>query len=114
MWRENSDLEPDGQPQPWPMPVKDRVWVDSAGNQWHMRGPELTAKTMRRLLRRPDLRVLHAYGLQPREVIGAERDALLTRLSQSFSGDAPPMSDFRLGDFRTSDSQVMLVVEESC
>jgi hypothetical protein len=69
---------------------------------------------LRRLLKRADLRVLHAYGPQPVEVTGPDRDALMARVDQCFAGEAPPHNEFQLAEFRDSDRRVMLVVEEFC
>jgi uncharacterized protein YbgA (DUF1722 family) len=69
---------------------------------------------LRRLLKRPELRVLHAYGLHPSEVSGAEREALLERVERYFAGEAPPHSEFWLAEFRDDDRNVMLVIEEAC
>lgn len=79
-----------------------------------MRGSELDPKEVRRVRQRPGLRVLHAYGPEPTEPSGAEREALLTRVEQYFAGNAPPMNEFRLAEFRHEHDGVMLVVEESC
>jgi hypothetical protein len=79
-----------------------------------MRGPAIGQRELRRLLKRDEVRVLHVYGLEPVEVSGAQRDALLQRIETFFAGQAPPMSDFVLGDFRDSDRRVMVVVQESC
>ncbi len=62
----------------------------------------------------PDVRVLHCYGMHPREVAGEERNELFDRLEQFFAGLAPPMSTFDVAEFRDDDRAVMLVVEESC
>ena len=69
---------------------------------------------MRRLLKRADLRVLHAYGPQPVEVEDSERDVLMARVDRYFAGEASPHNEFRLAEFRDSDRRVMLVVEEFC
>ena len=113
MRHENSDIGPGGE-QPWPSPINERGWIDPAGGHWRMRGHELGPRDTRRLVKREGLRVLHVYGPQPREVSGSELDGLLERLSEFFAGEAPPTSEFRLGDFRNAKHQVMLVVEESC
>jgi hypothetical protein len=98
----------------WPAPIRDRRWTDRHGAQWRMRGGLLTARQARRLLRRPDVIVLHIYGFDPRLVTGLERDALTARIEEFFAGYAPPMSDFAIAEFRNGQRQVMLVVQESC
>jgi hypothetical protein len=60
---------PDG--QLWPRPIHDGHWTDDNGTDWHIRGEraaQLPHRVLRRLLKRSDLRVLHAYGLHPSEV----------------------------------------------
>jgi hypothetical protein len=100
----------------WPQPIREGQWVDDRGAHWHIRGRDIepTGPALRRLLKRTDLRVLHAYSAQPREVDGREREALLERVRRFAAGDAPPYSAFRLAEFRSEDQQVMLVIEEAC
>jgi hypothetical protein len=52
----------------WPTPIRDKNWTDRQGDRWRMRGGLLTAKQARRLLRRPDVAILHVYGLDSRQV----------------------------------------------
>ena len=100
----------------WPRPIRDGQWIDDCGIHWHIRGGgiEPTGPALRRLLKRTDLRVLHAYGAHPREVSGREREALLERVGRFAAGDAPPHSAFWLAEFRNGDRQVMLIIEEAC
>jgi hypothetical protein len=65
-------------------------------------------------MRRADVHVVRAYGMDVVEVLSGERDALLTRIEEFLAGNAPPFSDFELGDFRDSGHRVMLMVQESC
>jgi hypothetical protein len=50
--------------QSWPQPIRDGHWTDDNGTDWHIRGgrAQLPYRVLLRLLKRPDLRVLHAYG----------------------------------------------------
>ena len=100
----------------WPRPIREGQWVDDRGVHWHIRGRSIEpgGPPLRRLLKRTDLRVLHAYGTQPREVEGREREALLERVRRFAAGDAPPFSTFWLAEFRNEDRQVMVVIEEAC
>lgn len=107
-------MGPDGQARPWPTPIRDREWVDESGTTWRMRGPAIAQRELRRLLKREDVRVLHVYGLGPVELSGPDLDSLVQRIESFFAGDAPPMSDFVLGDFRDEDRRVLVVVQESC
>ena len=107
-----------GEPNPdagsWPSPMTDRQWFDDGGKCWHMRGGPLDSKRARRIMVQPDVRVLHCYGVHPKEVSEAERQALLVRVDKFFEGHAPPLSPFDLAEFRDEDRAVMLVVEEGC
>ena len=106
--------EPDPDSGTWPSPMRDRQWLDDADMSWHMRGDRLDPRRARRVMAQPNVRVLHCYGMHPKEVSGAERQALFARLEQFFEGHAPPMSTFDLAEFRDEDRAVMLVVEEGC
>jgi hypothetical protein len=111
--RQSNDL-PDGTSLEWPRPVYDRAWTDDRGTTWSMRGPELDGKAARRMVRRSDVVVLHAYGLDVAVVEGAGKTALLLRVEAYLKGRAPAFSAFELGDFRDSEGHVMLVIQESC
>jgi hypothetical protein len=102
--------------QSWPQPIRDGHWTDNNGTLWHIRGGpgQLPHRALRRLLKRRDLRVLHAYGLHPTEVSGPEREALLERVERYFAGEAPPHSEFWLAEFRDHNHHAMLVIEEAC
>lgn len=103
-------------PEPWPRLIGDGHWTDDGGTQWHIRGrrDEPPRRVLRRLLKRPDLRVLHSYGPYPAEVPGAERQALLERVERYFAGEAPPHRTFWLAEFRDENGHIMLVIEEAC
>jgi hypothetical protein len=101
--------------QPWPQPIRDGRWTDDSGTQWRVRGRGTQPpRALLRLLKRPDLRVLHAYGPHPTEVSGTQRQALLERVRRYLAGEAPPHSAFWLAEFRDDDHHVMLVIEEAC
>jgi len=58
-----TDRSPEGGLLEWPRPIYDRSWTDPrTGGARRMRGGQLEAKAARRLMRRADLLVLHAYG----------------------------------------------------
>jgi hypothetical protein len=109
---DKSEVDPDS--GVWPQPISDREWWDPVGNRWHMRGHELDPKRTHHLLKRSDVHVLHCYGMHPTEVTGSEREELLASIEEFFNGNAPPMSAFRLAEFRNDEGAAMLVVEESC
>lgn len=80
-----SDASPHGTDIEWPRPVHDGTLIDADGTTWTMRGPALEGKRARRLVRTPDVRVIHAYGLDVVE----------------------------LGELRDEDRRIMLVAQES-
>ena len=86
----------------------------STGTTWRTRGDQLDAKSARRLMRRADLVVLHAYGPRAAVLDGNERAALLNRVREFFDGNALKFTDFGLGEFRDDHLRVMLAVQESC
>jgi hypothetical protein len=102
--------------QRWPRPIRDGRWIDDNGTHWHIRGGQIQVhrRRLRRLLKRPDLRILHAYGLHPTEVSGRDRQALLEQVERYLAGEAHPHSEFRLAEFRDDNHHVMLVIEEDC
>ena len=109
-----SDVLPDGTEVEWPRPVYDGSLMDAEGTMWQMRGPALEGKRARRVVRMPDVRVVHAYGLDVVELEGEDKDELLARVEECLRGDAPPYSVFELAEFRDEDRHVMLVAQESC
>lgn len=112
--RRNETVDKAGVHHPWPEPIRDKHWTDQDGKPWRIRGGLLTAKRARRLLRQPDVIVLHVYGLEPTQVTGPVRDALIGRIERYFAGNAPPFSDFAIAEFRNDQRQIMLIVQESC
>lgn len=112
--RTNSDVGPDGQAAPWPTPIRDRQWVDAEGVVWRMRGAALGRREWVRLLKRADVRILHVYGLAPVVLSKPDAAPLIDRMEEFFAGEAPPMSDFVIGDFRDGQRRVMIIVQESC
>ena len=109
-----SDVGVDGSSYEWPRPVYDGAWVDTDGVLWRMRGGQLDARQVRRLLKRPNLRVVWAYELAVVLVHGSAREELIAKIEGHFVGHAPPHSSFELGDFRDADHRVMLLIQESC
>jgi hypothetical protein len=79
-----------------------------------MRGGVLTPREVRRLLKRPGVRVLHVYGVEPAEVEGGAAEELLTSLMAFLDGETGRFISFRVADFRDDDRHVLLVVEQSC
>lgn len=106
--------DPHAQVAEWARPMRDGTWTDPDGVCWRRRGGPLEPKAARRLIRRPEIQVVHAYGAQPRVVDGAEAADLLARVQQFLDGDSDPYSAFTLGEFRDDARRVLLIVEELC
>lgn len=109
-----SDVLPDGTEVEWPRPVHDGSLTDAGGTTWTMRGPALEGKRARRAIRMPDVRVVHAYGLDLVELEGEDKVELLTRVEEYLRGEAPPYNVFELAEFRDAEGNMMLVAQESC
>lgn len=111
--RTNSTVGPDGE-QMWPSPIRDGEWLDAEGVRWRIRGHPIGERETRRLLKRPELRVLHVFGEQPREVTGSDLARVLQDLATFHRGEASPYADFCVAEFRDEERRPLLVVEESC
>lgn len=106
--------EPDPDAGEWPSPIRDGEWFDPTGRRWPLRVLDLDVRQARRIMTRPGSRALHCYGMHPKEISGAELEALLARIDNFFDGQAPPMSHFWLAEFRDDERATMLVIEEGC
>ncbi|MGG5260355.1 hypothetical protein [Phycicoccus avicenniae] len=84
------------------------------GTEWRMRGGPIGEREVRRLLRRPNIRVLHVYGTEPLELPATEATEVLDALQDFYDGRAQPFADFVVADFRSSSHNVLIVIEESC
>ncbi len=70
----------------WPTPVYDGSLIEDDGTLWRMRGSALGDKAARKMLRRTDVRVVHAYGLNVVEVHGATKEQLLADVWEFLRG----------------------------
>ncbi|WP_344240596.1 hypothetical protein [Kribbella hippodromi] len=98
----------------YPSVIRAREWIDAAGVRWWMRGGELQGKPLARLGRDSGVRVLHVYLDDVREVPPADRISLLERVRLFERGLADDYVDFRSAEFRNTEGQKLLVIEESC
>jgi len=117
--KQTTHASPDGEPMEIRSPIRDRMFVDSRGTTWLMRRGALRWSRLQRLIRDPDVPVLHVYLDEVREVPTAERESLLTRIRPYLkpSGDGPrtdDQTDFLAAEFKADGPRSMLVVEESC
>jgi hypothetical protein len=103
-----------GWQQEWPTPIRVREWLAADGTEWRMRGGPIDERAVRNLLRRPGVKLLHVYGMEPRELDLAEGSELVASLNTFYAGKAQPHADFTVADFRDDEHNVLLVVQESC
>lgn len=103
-----------GWEQQWPTPIRDRQWLSANGTVCRMRGGPIDPRTVRKLLKRPGVHLLHVYGLEPRELALAEASDLVASLERFYADEAQPHTDFTVADFRDDEHNVLLVVQESC
>lgn len=96
-------------------PLSHKHWTAPDGTTWRRRGDgELDAGHTRRLLAERHPRVYHVYDTVAHEHSGPGLDALMAYLEEFWAGRLDPMDDFRVGEFRSSEGDVMLVVQQSC
>lgn len=108
-----------GEPMEIRSPIRDREFVDEGGTRWQLRGGELRWNRVERLIRDPQVPVLHVYLDEVSEVPGAEREKVLARIRPYLksAGDGLRRSDhtdFVAAEFKGADRRSMLVIEESC
>ena len=109
--------EPAGQPVEWYQPVRSGQYTDESGVRWHLRGGELTWKGIERLIRDPQVRVLHAYQNDIRDVTPEHRDEFMAMIRPYLDGErvvADDQTDFGAGEFRDDERRSLLVIEETC
>jgi hypothetical protein len=96
-------------------PLHSKFLIGPDGIKWRHRGDrELDAPHTRRLLATRQPRVYHVYDTIPHEHTGPGLDALVALLEEFWAGRLDPMDSFRIGEFRSPEGDVMLVVEQSC
>jgi hypothetical protein len=108
-----------GEPMEIRSPIRDREFVDEGGTRWQLRGGELRWNRVERLIRDPQVPVLHVYLDEVSEVPGAERENVLARIRPYLksAGDGSTRSDhtdFVAAEFKDAGHRSMLVIEESC
>ena len=96
-------------------PLRGREWVSDDGVHWRQRmGSRLDARKTRHLLAHRRPRVFHVYDTIPHEHVGPGLDALVGHLEDFWAGRLHPMAGFEIGEFRSPDGDVMLMVQEYC
>ncbi|MEV0799248.1 hypothetical protein AB0I34_16270 [Kribbella sp. NPDC050281] len=112
-----ANLEPAGQPVEWYQPVRSGQYTDESGVRWQMRGGELPWKRIERMIHDPQVRVLHAYQNEIRDVTPEHREEFMAMIRPYLHGKrvvADDHTDFRAGEFKDSERRSLLVVEETC
>lgn len=108
---------PAGQPVEWCQVIGAGEYADEAGVCWRIRGGELSWKRIERLARDPEVRVVHVYQNEIRDVPPEGRPGLLGMIRPYLVGTrrrAGDHTDFRAGEFKDDLRRSLLVVEESC
>ena len=96
-------------------PLAQKSWTAPDGTTWRRRGEgDINARDTRRLLAQRNPRVFHVYDTVPHEHNGPGLDVLVAYLEEFWAGRLDPMDDFRVGEFRSPEGDVMLVVQQSC
>jgi hypothetical protein len=109
-------LKVNGRPVRWPDPLGDGTWTDEQGTVWKLRGGNATEKRTEHLLRDPTVRVRHLYGFdEQRDSPPSDREDYWARILPYLRGRGEePMRDFAVGEFKNTDGQSMLIIQESC
>ena len=96
-------------------PLRDVVWSDSQRTQWTRRGQRrLKRREVRQILQEKSPRVVHAYDTVPHAHEGEGLDALLAHLEAFWAGRLHPEADIRVGEYRSTTREVLLMIEEDC
>jgi hypothetical protein len=109
--------EPTSPPPDWPAPIPDDHWTDPDGVCWRRRGEDLSVKQIERLIRDPQVTVLHVYQ-SALFVPPEDRHDLWLRMRPYLTGkvdrDPCDYTDFRAAEFKYDARRSMLVIEEYC
>ena len=107
--------EPRGQEIEYLQPIRSGEYTDEAGVLWRMRGGELSWARIARLIRDPQVRVVHVYLNDVREVAPETREDFLSTIRPYVDGPAPDdHTDFTAAEFKDGNHSSMILVEETC
>ena len=113
---ETAESRPAAGPRYWPLTTGEYVGPD--GTRWTAAGGELGWNRLSRLITNAEVRVVHCYLGETREVAVADRPALLELIRPFLTGGRIAKSDeyrdFRVGRFKDDRDRTLLVVEEYC
>lgn len=105
-------------PRDWHQPIRSGEYTDDTGARWQLRGGDLSWKSVERLIRDPQVRVLHTYLNEGRDVTLEHRDsftAMIRPYLDGKQGDAVnDHTDFRAAEFLDERRRSLLIVEETC
>jgi hypothetical protein len=105
-------------PVKWCQPVGDEEYTDEDGVRWVLRGGwPLPWKRVQRLIKDPQVRVMHCYMNKVSDVRLEDRDELTARIRPYLDGRPIAVgdhTDFCAGEFKDDQRRSLLIVEESC
>jgi hypothetical protein len=107
--------EPRGQEVEYLQPISSGEYTDEAGVLWQLRGGELSWVRIARLIRDPQVHVVHVYLNDIREVVPEARESFLAKIRPYVDGPAPDdHTDFSVAEFKDDEHRSMILVEETC
>jgi hypothetical protein len=110
--------EPAAPPMDWYQPIRSGEYTDETGARWQLRGGDLPWKRIERLIDDPQVRVLHAYANEIRDVTLDRRDRFMAVIRPYLDGkrgaSVDDHADFQAGEFKDDQRRSLLVVEETC
>lgn len=120
MATENPSEDPEDVGGFQPSPIGDGGWTDDDGRHWRYRGSGRKAtKRFEHLARLPSVRMVHVYGPgRPRDISELDREQFWNRVRPylDYPGGQNPegMDAFSVAEFKDSDGNSLLMIEESC
>jgi hypothetical protein len=99
-------------------PIREGEYLDPDGVRWRKRGGLPKVTRVEHLIRDRQIRVLHIYLSDVREVWAEDRDDFLSKIRPYLKGSRTfspqDYSDFVAAEFKDDQQRSMLIVEESC
>jgi hypothetical protein len=99
-------------------PIRDGEYLEPDGVRWRKRGGIPKVSRVEHLIRDRQVRVLHIYLSDIREVSIEDRDEFLSKIRPYLKGRPTPSpqdySDFVAAEFKDDQQRSMLIVEENC
>jgi hypothetical protein len=99
-------------------PIREGEYLDLDGVRWRKRGGIPKVSRVEHLMRDRQVRIVHIYLSDVREVSAEDRDEFLSKIRPYLKGNRTPSpqdnSDFVAAEFKDDQLRSMLIVEESC